>query len=97
MTVSTDHFFQELPHEDATAPHHHLVEDLSFTTADLERLLEGKIHEDVNTNHNSFNLASSVKFYPQFLRNIFVEIGRVALLGQWAFDCALFSCHFIID
>lgn len=73
--ISADHFFQQLPHKDATSTDYHLVQDFSFTSADLEGFLEGQVHEDVNTNHDAFDLPSSIKFDAEFLGNVLVEVG----------------------
>lgn len=62
--ISADHFFQQLPHQDAAPAHHYLVQDFPLTSTDLERLLQCQVHEHIHTNHDALNLTTTVQLDP---------------------------------
>ena len=85
MQLSVDDLFEKFPHEDGIAPHHHLVEDFPFVAVQLERLLQGHIHEHIHPDNDPLDLSASVELDAELLCDVLVEVWRVSLLGEWSF------------
>ncbi len=81
---STDHFFEEFPHQNTVAPDHYLVEDLALIPYQFKRFFQSHIHEHVHSDHDPLDFPSTVQFDAELLGHVLVQVRRVALLGQWS-------------